>query len=256
MYVCMYVYVCVCMYVCVCVCMYVCMYVCVYVCTYVLTCVCMYVYVCVYVCVYVYTYVLTCVCMYYVRVNVCIYICMCVCMYVCMHAYYYVVIILYDFCFLLFFSCGISAHEGLGRPVLRSLYHADRQTDTHTHTHTHTHSSTPRAIDRLIVQPSVQPLPTQHTTNTTDDQPYRQRVSYPRSQQSYKYVCRPTAYTDGQRDWLRIITSPHLIIVIYLNGLSVIIMSLVYTVQTVSYRGENEKESLGPNHETDNKQTF
>ena len=49
---------------------------------------------------------------------------------------------------------------------------------THTHTHTHTHSS------KQVISQSHRPLPTQHTTNTSFENPFSQRNSNLLSHQS------------------------------------------------------------------------
>jgi len=65
-----------------------------------------------------------------------------------------------DVLYLLLFFCGVPANSRIGRLVVEvSRWHAIR------YTHTHTRYDSPVRM----ISPSKRPLPTQHTTNTTEE---------------------------------------------------------------------------------------
>ena len=73
-----------------------------------------------------------------------------------------------------FFFCGAITQIGHGPLQYWGLYITKNSTQTHTHTHTH-----PAWLLWAIGHPKQ--LPTQNTTNKTDEHPYPQRHSNPRS---------------------------------------------------------------------------
>ena len=69
------------------------------------------------------------------------------------------------------FSWGATSQVGPRLPRCWGFQITHNQTHTHTHTHTHTISLSLSLSSERVVNPSQRPLPTQLTTNTTDEYP-------------------------------------------------------------------------------------
>ena len=77
------------------------------------------------------------------------------------------------------FRASFSVAHQLNSAQCHLIFEASRS-DAITHTHTHTR----RDSSERVISSSDRPLPTQHTTNKTDEHPCCQRDSNPQSQQS------------------------------------------------------------------------